>query len=155
MRNIYRHKKFIAWLLVFIWMSFIFYLSHQSGFESSRLSSGFMDKILTVFTWLFHSHINVNNFHFIIRKGAHFFAYFILGMLVVHALFKENNKKKEIIAALFICIMYAITDEIHQSFIPGRSGEIRDVLIDSCGAVIGIGLYIIGRPLLLRQIKSK
>ena len=37
-------------------------------------------------------------------------------------------------------ILYAITDEIHQLFIPGRNGNVVDVLIDSCGGLIGIGV---------------
>ena len=45
--------------------------------------------------------------------------------------------KRFIISALF-CLVYAISDEIHKLFVPGRSGEIRDVLIDFTGVLIGI-----------------
>ena len=42
---------------------------------------------------------------------------------------------------LAYCVFYAAIDEIHQLFVPGRSGEIKDVLIDSCGSFIGIHFY--------------
>jgi len=51
-------------------------------------------------------------------------------------------------------MLYAITDEFHQYFVPGRSAEIRDVLIDSSGAFIGI-LLTIGIIQIKRKLKSK
>lgn len=154
MKHILIQKKLIAWLFVAIWMGVIFYLSHQSGATSSKLSSGFMNIIVQTFTLLFPFEINVENFHFLIRKGAHFCAYFILGILVMNALYGSRNKKVETIIASSICIIYAITDEFHQLFIPGRSGEVMDVVIDSCGSTIGIGLFLIAKKFSLIK-KSK
>ncbi len=48
---------------------------------------------------------------------------------------------KAFVFSLIFCILYAITDEIHQLFVPGRGTEVTDVLIDGIGALIGIGLY--------------
>lgn len=45
--------------------------------------------------------------------------------------------------ALLICVLYAISDEVHQKFIPGRSGEVRDVIIDTAGASVGISVYLL------------
>ena len=45
--------------------------------------------------------------------------------------------------AFLLAVAYAISDEIHQFFVPGRSCQIKDVLIDSCGAAVGIGLVFI------------
>jgi len=143
MKQIFIQKKGIAWLLVAIWMGVIFYLSHQSGAASRTLSSGFMDIIVQSFNLLFPFKLNVDNLHFLIRKGAHFFVYFILGMLVMNALYRGRIKKAETFIAMSICVLYAFTDEFHQLFIPERSGEIMDVVIDSCGATIGIGLFLI------------
>lgn len=151
MNNRYINKKKFAWLLVLLWMGCIFYLSHQSGSASSQLSSGLMNNLIHVFTSIFPIQFHIDHLHFFIRKGAHFFAYFILGLLVINALFKSHNWKTDFAIALSICTVYAITDEIHQLFIPGRSGEIRDVLIDSCGATFGIGLYLIGRKIFFKR----
>lgn len=48
-----------------------------------------------------------------------------------------------IIFSLLICILYAISDEIHQVFVPGREAQVKDVIIDSGGAAVGIGVYLI------------
>ena len=78
---------------------------------------------------------NINLLSIIIRKLAHFTEYFILGILVAN--FIKNIHKKPYYAIIF-CILYAISDEIHQIFVQGRSGEIKDILIDTCGSTIGI-----------------
>ncbi|MEI3612385.1 VanZ family protein [Pseudogracilibacillus sp. SO30301A] len=132
-------KKFIFWIPVLIWMSVIFYLSHQPGSESSELSSDLAAKILYLIELIFP--VNSDYFHHFIRKSAHFIAYFILGILVVNALRIHNFKYAAY--AFLICVLYAISDEVHQLFIPGRSGEVRDVLIDGTGAFIGIGVYFL------------
>ena len=79
--------------------------------------------------------------HFI-RKVAHFTVYLVLGILTVNSL-KASGVPifKAIMWALVICIAYAATDEIHQMFVPGRGAQVKDVLIDSVGAVVGICVY--------------
>jgi VanZ family protein len=71
----------------------------------------------------------------------------ILGVLVANCLLNTNVPKPRLfLLALLICILYAISDEIHQMFIPGRSGQVSDVLIDSTGGLVGIlGLSAIRR----------
>jgi|SRR5690625_4615422 len=133
-------RQLFAWLLVIIWMGVIFYLSHQPATASSTLSSGITEIIIrTLKTIAPFMDLELHAFHHFIRKGAHFFAYFMLGFLVIHAL--EMRHVKGMALALAISVLYAISDEVHQLFIPGRSGEVRDVLIDSAGAVVGIISY--------------
>lgn len=140
-----RRAIILAWSVVILWMALIFFLSHQPANKSSELSSGIgdvivqmVDKVLTT------DHINLDFMHFLIRKSAHFTAYFILGMLVIVAISKRRVVNRyTLLGALLICVIYAMTDEFHQLFIPGRSGEVRDVLIDSAGATVGIGIYLL------------
>lgn len=134
-----------AWIPVFIWMGVIFYLSNQPATDSSELSNGIAEMCVAMIQSIFPIELTPASIHFFIRKGAHFFAYFTLGILTTYAL-RKNRRQKWI--AFFICVIYAISDEIHQLFIPGRSGEIRDVLLDSTGALIGIILYVIIQKLL-------
>ncbi len=54
------------------------------------------------------------------------------------------------ILSLVFCILYAISDEVHQLFVPGRGAQVSDVLIDSLGAFLGIGMYK-----MVRKIKKK
>lgn len=132
-------KKFIPWIPVIIWMGVIFYLSHQPASESSELSAGLAAKIIYLIEVIIP--VDPDTFHHFIRKSAHFLAYFILGVLVTNALRIQNVKFTGL--AFLICVLYAISDEVHQLFIPGRIGEVRDVLIYGTGALIGISVYML------------
>lgn len=136
-------RKIISWTLVIIWMVLIFILSHQPAPESSDLSSGITRKVMDIIK-LFAPNIKLSleSLHFIIRKGAHFSIYLILGILSSIALRSYRlSKPRLIIMAITICVLYAISDEIHQIFIQGRSCQLGDVLIDSSGSILGISLF--------------
>lgn len=138
-------KLLKPWLPVIVWMTIIFYLSHQPSEASNELSTGLIETVAGMIQSLIPIlKINIESYTFIVRKLAHLIAYFILGYLVTRALNRHTMKISEvIIIAFFICVLYALSDEVHQLFVPGRSGEVRDVLIDSVGAVIGIITYSI------------
>ena len=110
-------RKILPWLLVILWMSLIFYLSHQPVAKSNKLSKGR-------------------------TENAHFFAYLILGLLVVNGLRSSGILGfKNMGLAILLCLLYAISDEVHQLFVPGRGGQVKDVLIDSAGSISGIVMY--------------
>lgn len=122
-------KKIIKILLVLIWMIIIFIFSSQTGIESQSVSDGIVNKLIIT---------NSSNFElisFIIRKSAHFILYFILGILVYNC---TNKSKDNMINCIIICIIYSLTDEMHQMFISDRAGEFRDIIIDSFGSIFGI-----------------
>ena len=130
-----KFKRIFPWVLVVIWMGVIFYLSHQPATSSNRLSSGITEWLIGFIERVIPNlNFDIRDFHHMIRKNAHFIAYFILGVLVV-------NGNKRVGLAFLICFLYAISDEFHQLFIPGRAGSIKDVLIDSGGAIVGILVY--------------
>ena len=83
--------------------------------------------------------IIVKNSSFYIRKIAHITEYLILGFLTFNLL--KQYSVTNIYYAIGLSILYSCTDEFHQLFISGRSGSIRDVLIDSIGILIGTYLY--------------
>jgi|SRR5699024_940462 len=144
MHQIVKQSKLISWIPVILWMALIFYLSHQPASSSNELSSGVMDVFLNAITTVTSIDIDLGIFHHLIRKSAHFFAYFILGFLVINALKRHMPIKwKGVFLSLVICILYASSDEVHQLFILGRSGEVRDVFIDSTGSATGITVYIL------------
>lgn len=136
-------EKTFAWLLVVIWMGFIFYLSHQTAEESSELSSSVTATIRELIQFInLNIDVPIEILHHYIRKSAHFVVYLILGVLVFNALFvSQMHQVRHALIAIMICVIYATIDEFHQLFIPGRSGEITDVLIDSIGATIGTIFY--------------
>ena len=137
-------RKVISWLLVILWMSLIFYLSHQVAEESSSLSGGITDQIVEMIDRVVGIDLDFNfdAANHIIRKNAHFFIYLVLGVLVLNALRSSGLKGTRAIAfALLICLVYAISDEVHQLFVAGRGGQLKDVVIDSCGSTLGIFIF--------------
>lgn len=122
--------KIIKITILIVWMIIIFLFSSQTGSESSLISDTIVNKTICI-----NNNCNFELATFIIRKFAHLFMYFILGILVMNN-FKIS--KKNIIYALIICILYSVSDEIHQIFSYERSAEIRDIFIDSIGSFIGI-----------------
>lgn len=135
--------KITSWTAVVLWMATIFFLSHQPGSQSSELSSGITEIIINTVEGISPSAVTyVEEFHTYIRKSAHFLAYLLLAVLSVNALKASGVRGfRRLIFAFGICVVFAMTDEFHQLFIEGRSGEVRDVLIDSSGAIVGICIY--------------
>ena len=142
-------KKIIMWTLVVFWMSLIFYFSSLNGSESTDQSKGFLYNTIGNIIDIFDKNMNdlekdelINKLDHPIRKIAHGSVYFILAILVFFSLNNYNlDIKKFIIISFLICFFYSISDEIHQLFVLGRSGEIKDVIIDSIGSFIGIMIF--------------
>lgn len=141
-------KKIILYILIILWMTLIFSFSNQKADDSTKLSDGVIEKTIGNIYKMTHKNVDEEKlseiktkYTHITRKTAHFTIYMILGLLV-GLLLKEYNidTKKAILYGILICMCYAISDEIHQIFVSGRSGEIRDILIDTCGSTIGIFL---------------
>ncbi|MFT9487184.1 MAG: VanZ family protein [Tepidibacillus sp.] len=78
---------------------------------------------------------------FFIRKGAHLTEYFILGFLIYRAFWSTGySKRKLLVFALLLSILYAASDEFHQMFTSNRTPHVEDVVLDSIGAFLGIEL---------------
>lgn len=129
-------KKTIAIILLIVWMMVIFNFSSQNATNSSGQSMGII-KVLGL--------DNNKNIEFIIRKSAHMFSYFVLFLSAINVFKQFNNivGRKEYIYSVIICLIYAITDELHQTFVPGRTGKYEDVLIDMIGVIVGIFVTMI------------
>ena len=114
-----------------IWMIFIFIMSNTNGNDSSSQSNFFANIILQFI------HIDKETLTFLIRKLAHMSEYAILALFTYYALIKIAFNKRIIFQITFlISFLYACSDEFHQLFISGRSGQFTDVLIDSTGCLI-------------------
>jgi len=81
----------------------------------------------------------------VLRKLTHFGEYFALTSLWWWALKSRIGGRRAVVPALAITIAYAITDEVHQTFVDGRVGTWRDVLIDSAGALTATWLIVRAR----------
>ncbi len=128
----------MRWLPAVIWMTLIFSMSQQKGEGSGRLSR------LIVETLANHG-INLKAIFgesaiIFIRKTAHVTEYFILFQFIFLGLGKGFPWPKRGYFALFLTFLFAASDEFHQIFIPGRTGLVQDVLIDTFGALLGLGV---------------
>lgn len=138
--------RIILIILTILWMILIFSLSSQTSHESSKLSQRFIANGLSFlgfdFTQTFAGNVEIlDGIQFIVRKSAHMFLYTILSVLVsLIAMTYDFKQNKKIMLSFTSCVLYAISDEIHQLFIQGRSGGIFDVGIDTIGIIIGIML---------------
>jgi len=121
------------WLPVILWMAVIF--------SFSSLPTGTTTEII----W----------WDFIIKKTAHVVEYAILSFLLYRALVNSGvSKNKAGIWAIFLCVLYGLSDEYHQSFTPGRTPKLRDVGFDTIGAT-GI-IYIVWNllPIMPTRLKA-
>ncbi len=129
-------KTYLRFLAPAAWMSVIFWFSHQQA-ESSNSQSGAIFNIINPLV----TDVDEDLLIFIIRKTAHFMSYLLLGALLFWAI-KPHAKSLKTTAALSVAVafLFAVSDEIHQMLIPGRSAEVRDVLLDTLGAATGVAL---------------
>lgn len=139
-------KKIISFIVLILWMIVIFSFSSADANKSTGTSDKVIttmieikDKITNNETSNNEKEIIVKNSSFYIRKIAHITEYLILGFLTFNLL--KQYSVTNIYYAIGLSILYSCTDEFHQLFISGRSGSIRDVLIDSIGILIGTYLY--------------
>lgn len=150
-------RRVLSVLLVLLWMFFIFANSNATGVESSSLSDNVLENIVVICTNIKRDSQEMEKvkkkYGIVIRKFAHFFVYFVLGILVMNALYSFNVNRWMIIYASLICIIYAISDEFHQTFISGRSGQLRDVLLDSSGSLLAN--YFMYKFVVLRNYEKK
>ena len=153
-------KHILLWVPVILWMALIFYLSAQTAGESGGLSEAIVRWFLGVVYGDFDAlplerqTKILEIFHLIIRKGAHFTEYAILAMLVANAIrpYPFPSRPKWFLPVAFSAL-YAVSDEIHQYFVPGRACRLLDVGIDTCGAIFGVAVFSLG-VYLIKRIKN-
>lgn len=140
----------IAGFLALFWMCVIFSFSAQAKEESSEVSEAFSYRMVSSTGILFHLHLDEEQLHKIadamehtVRKAAHMTEYAILAILFYIWLGKwQFAVSKKSAQAIIFAALYAASDEFHQLFVPGRAGSLRDVMLDSTGAVIGVLLFL-------------
>ena len=152
-------KKTIFAVLLVLWMGFIFSMSCENAEKSSNTSGQTIRVVLSVVPEFEKQpeEVKVNiieKLQFIVRKSAHFIGYMILGILASGLILQYENINKKYPLAFLICVIYAISDEIHQLFVPGRAGQVRDVLIDSAGGLLGIIIVMAFEKLLIKFNKK-
>lgn len=146
-----RAGRIASWLLVAVWVSVIWGHSMvpAAGSDAESLAA------VNLLSWLFMLlHISDRGLaNHLVRKAAHFSEYLLLALLGRNAArFEEPGADRRLMAVLWVLV--PVVDELIQRFVPGRSGQLSDVLLDMCG--YGLGLLI--GPLferLIRRIRTR
>jgi VanZ family protein len=141
-------KQIISWIAVLLWMGLIFSLSAQPAADSNQLSKGVTKVVIEVVEKVApKAELEVRDYNHFIRKNAHFLAYLVLGVLVMQALSfgKGRSARRNAFIAVIICLFYAMSDEVHQLYVPGRGAQLGDVGIDGVGGMVGVGVYQVVR----------
>lgn len=130
----------LAYGLLIAWALVIFYLSS----EGSDTSSGRSNLIVQAVQGWGVATTGTDFMTFLVRKSAHIIAYFIFGGLAYNVLRHYRLPvRRTLAAAVGFVLLYALSDEFHQLSVPGRSGELRDVLIDTAAGAAGIVVVLL------------
>ncbi|CCY79542.1 acetobutylicum phosphotransbutyrylase [Mycoplasma sp. CAG:877] len=139
-------RKIIKIILIVLWCSLIFMFSNDTGGTSTKKSDGLIvrtvEKVIKRNLSSEEKDKVLKYFVVPVRKSAHLFIYFILGFLIISLLreYRDINMKV-VLLAVFFAFLYACSDEVHQLFVVGRSGQVKDVFIDTFGSFLGVLLY--------------
>lgn len=154
-------KKIILWILVISCMITIFAFSSQEADTSGKTSSSFIEAFIRFFDTdnslsLQQMEKIVADMTHIVRKCAHFSVYALLGFLIAMLLSQYKIQGiRQLIFSVIWAFLYACSDEFHQTLVKGRSGELRDVVIDTTGALCGALLVILLTALVKRIHKRR
>ena len=135
-----RKKRLFPLVITILIMAFIFLQSALPA-DLSKEESNLIVQALIEFL-----HVDPKVLSFAVRKCAHFTEYLLLGLSLFATvreydpvrLERSEQLRRTALISWGIGALYAFTDEVHQAFVPGRSCEIRDMLIDSCGVAAGV-----------------
>ena len=138
--------RIISALLLISVMVIIFIFSSENAAKSDNTSGSLIAAVIKLFTPEWESLTLAERLKLIapyqvfVRKAAHFTIYAVLGVFsfLTFITYKNIPIKIRFLIISMVCLLYSISDEIHQTFISGRSGELRDVCVDFCGSLAGI-----------------
>ena len=129
-----RGRRIKDWLPAVLWAALIFFFSSDTfaGENTGRLLGPLLRYFLPHLSDAAIDWINLA-----LRKLGHFSEYFVLAVLLGHALREEPARRRAAIV-LALTTLYAVSDELHQMFVPSRTASLGDIAIDIVGGVCGI-----------------
>ncbi|MBQ8569806.1 MAG: VanZ family protein [Oscillospiraceae bacterium] len=145
-------------LIVLLWCGIIFFFSSQNGVQSTGMSDYFITRLAELFCPDADPDILIRKYSFIVRKCAHFAVYAVLGgilLIAVNLIKHKLSLGKKYVIAVSATVFFAFTDEFHQYFTEGRSAQLSDVFIDSCGAFTGAAVVLLILYYIKKQSQKK
>ena len=163
-----RKRAFALFLtLSIVWMAVIFGFSSKNADESTEQSNSVTEFLMMLFEENYDSlteiekQVLIEKYDGIIRTFAHFCVFVVLGVLTYYTVGSLSMIPEHMIrpafASLPFCVLFSVTDEYHQSFVPGRSCQLSDVITDTCGAFCGtvVGILIVILVKYIFETKAK
>ncbi|HHV11241.1 MAG TPA: VanZ family protein [Clostridiales bacterium] len=143
--------KKVSWIPAVIVMVIIFAFSSKPAVSSNESSLTIASQLLVAYENTAQVQFDegqrdeiLETINFFVRKGSHFCEYALLAVtLAFHLYFCGFRKGRLFFLPVILSAIYAATDEFHQTFVPGRSGQLGDVLIDTTGAVAGMLFFFL------------
>jgi VanZ family protein len=133
-----RRERIARWLPVLVWAVVISSFSTQ-WFTGERTGGFLVPLLAALFPWASTGQLEI--MHQGIRRLAHFAEYLVLSLLLYRALRHDVHwDRRAALQAIVLSGLYAMLDELHQSFVPGRTAAATDCLINLTGAASGQGL---------------
>ena len=135
----------------------MFWFSAQKGEDSGNTSKSLTIQIMEMIFGknILQNELLIENIETIIRKLAHYTIYAIGGFLIMnYAYATQKTDKEKIRYSIALGGCYAISDEIHQFFVPERSARLFDVVIDTFGIITGVIIYFVLRKWLEKALRG-
>lgn len=146
-----KHAKYLVLAVTLGIMALIFFFSSQPGETSYQLSGAVADTVQhSKVSAITPSWFSAQNFNANIRKWAHVYIYCALGVSVavtVQLWTRRLSLPQRALLSSALCMLYAVSDELHQCFVPGRAMLLSDVGVDAlgflpCAAAVYLGIWL-------------
>ena len=155
--------KYISWIPIVVILMMIFSFSSKPAEDSNANSMKITDKIFVMYEKITQTQYSgeekqyiLGIINHIVRKSAHFCEYTILSIaFAFHLLVIGIRRKWLIILPILLSLLNASLDEFHQTFVSGRAGMFKDVVLDTFGATIGSLLFALIAILVIKHATSK
>lgn len=138
----------MLFVLLLSWMALIFFMSSQSGDDSSLLSGYLSDSLVSLANTIYGGNapealLEVIQSGLLLRKAGHAFEYLVLGVLaylLIRRQFRQDVRWSvmPMLVSILFCAAYAVSDELHQMFVPDRGPMLTDVLLDSVSSAAAV-----------------
>lgn len=143
--------KYVSWIPAFILMIIIFLFSSKPVAESHDSSVSIAERILSLYEDItdrpLDTELRVERLELVnhlVRKGAHFTEYALLAVAIAfHFYVCKKRGLPLFLITIIISAFYASTDEFHQLFVEGRGGQVKDVILDTAGAIAGTLFFVL------------
>ena len=144
--------KIIGIILILIWMTTVFIFSNEKATESKVTSRKVTIAIVQAISGkdISDNEELLVSADKVVRKLAHYTLYTVGGVLIISfAYTMDKTKKEKILYSIAFGVCFVITDEVHQLFVPGRTGRLLDVGIDTLGIMTGILIFLIIKKIIV------